>query len=150
MGGTITVESEVGRGSTFRFTARFGRSMKSASPGVVGWPPSLEGLRVLIADDNATNRQVLDQWLGSWRMRSESVGDAASALEALTRAAERGEPFSLVLLDCPVGRHLPGAVNLSRARPPGSRLIDSTAILLACGGKAGLLESSARDFSEPA
>jgi CheY-like chemotaxis protein len=99
MGGTITVESEVGRGSTFRFTVRFGRSTRSTPSGVVGARASLEGLRVLVVDDNATNRLVLDEWLGGWHMRSESVGDAASAMDALVRAAGRGEPFLLVLLD---------------------------------------------------
>jgi two-component system sensor histidine kinase/response regulator len=66
MDGQITVESEPGRGSTFRFTAEFG--LQPAPP---SGPPErplvdLHGLRVLVVDDNATNRQILEEWLRGW------------------------------------------------------------------------------------
>ena len=59
MGGKITVQSEVGRGSTFRFGARFGRSSRLAAARAQPPVVDLHGLRVLIVDDNATNRTIL-------------------------------------------------------------------------------------------
>ena len=60
---------------------------------------TLRGLRVLIVDDNATNRLILSEILASWQMRAVAVDGAAAALSALREAAGRGEPFQLVLTD---------------------------------------------------
>src|SRR5262245_41051757 len=98
MGGRITVESEPGRGSTFSFTARISRSSKPEWPGLSS-PGPLEGIEVLVVDDNETNRVLLLEWLSGWRMRPTSAADAASAFEALERAHESASPFALVLLD---------------------------------------------------
>jgi signal transduction histidine kinase/CheY-like chemotaxis protein len=99
MGGGIAVESEPGRGSAFTFTARFGRSSRPAPDAQRGSPERLEDLRVLIVDDNESNRRILAEWLTSWRMRAVAVDGAASAVDALARAEEGGAPYSLVLLD---------------------------------------------------
>jgi two-component system, sensor histidine kinase and response regulator len=99
MGGKISVESEPGRGSIFSITARFKRSSNRGAPVVPASHDILENLRVLIVDDNATNRHILEEWLHNWRMRPAAVGDGAAALNALRSAAEKGTPFSLVLLD---------------------------------------------------
>ena len=99
MGGEITVESEPGRGSTFAFTANFVRSSGLESGALSASPELLEGLRVLVIDDNETNRRVLVERLTEWRMHPLAVGNATSAVEALARADERGAPYSLVLLD---------------------------------------------------
>jgi signal transduction histidine kinase/PleD family two-component response regulator/HPt (histidine-containing phosphotransfer) domain-containing protein len=97
MGGELAVASEVGQGSTFTFTIPF-----PPAEGELGKVPiqmELRGLKVLAVDDTATNRRVLEAYLGSWGMRVTSCPDGAEALEALQRAAERGEPFDVAVLD---------------------------------------------------
>ncbi len=98
MDGQITVESAPHRGSTFRFTARFGvQSTTDAAPS----PPPVEirGLRVLIVDDNATNRLILQEWLRGWRAEPTAVADGLTALNSLWRGVALGRPYAVVLLD---------------------------------------------------
>jgi two-component system, sensor histidine kinase and response regulator len=99
MGGRIRLASELGKGSNFHFTARFGLAHGPVAGSGISRPESLQGLRVLVVDDNATNRQILQEMLTNWRMRPAVVDGAASALAVLERAAALGEPFPLVLLD---------------------------------------------------
>ena len=83
MGGTITVDSEPGRGSTFAFTARFGLQPQPAGAGRRRPPVLLRDLPVLIVDDNATNRHILEEWLRGWQMEPTAVGDGVAAMDAL-------------------------------------------------------------------
>jgi PAS domain S-box-containing protein len=99
MGGTINVESELGRGSSFAFTAHFGRQPHAPEPVAALPPPLLKNLPVLIVDDNATNRRILEEWLRGWQMKPVAVGDGVAAMDALWHSTACGRPYPLVLLD---------------------------------------------------
>jgi signal transduction histidine kinase/CheY-like chemotaxis protein len=99
MAGRIWVDSEVGQGSVFHFTAKFGISASSRRDASASDPEALNGLEVLIVDDNATNRRILRETLLNWRMKPTLSDSGASALDILRRRAQLGEKFDVVLLD---------------------------------------------------
>jgi PAS domain S-box-containing protein len=99
MGGRIWVESEVGRGSAFHFTAKFEIQNEPAAAAPKANRLDLEELPVLAADDNDTNLHILTEMLVNWRMKPTAVTGGRDALAVLKRAAVAGEPFPLVLLD---------------------------------------------------
>jgi PAS domain S-box-containing protein len=99
MGGRIDVDSEPGRGSRFRFNAVF---HKPSGEEAAIEPPDITrliGLRVLIVDDNATNRRIVEEMCRNWQMQPVSAPDAAAAIALLRDATRAGRPFQLVLTD---------------------------------------------------
>jgi two-component system sensor histidine kinase/response regulator len=135
MGGTITVDSAPGRGSTFAFTARFGQQSHPPEPVAAGSPVSLHDLPVLVVDDNATNRHILAEWLRAWQMNSTAVGDGMAAMDALWHRAANGRPYALVLLDA----RMPDADGLAVAGMIRERaeLAATRIILLTSGERPG-------------
>jgi CheY-like chemotaxis protein len=134
MGGRIGVDSEPGRGSRFHFSARFGTATERARI-ADRLPAQLRGLRVLVVDDNATNRRILEEVLTQWRMQPTAVASARAALAAMEAAQRAGRPYPLVLLDA----SMPGmdGFELAERVQKSPRLARASIMMLSSGARPG-------------
>jgi len=136
MGGQIWVESQIGQGSQFHFTIMVEAvETRINNATIVAQPEILHGVKVLVVDDNRTNRRILDGLLRHWKMRPTTVEDGEQALDKAVAARDDGEPFELILTDMHMPR-MDGFDLIEHIREmPG--LVASTIMMLTSGGQRG-------------
>ncbi len=134
MGGRIWVESEPGKGSTFHFTARF-KVISGHAKRASGRPVDLDGIRVLVVDDNSTSRLVLHETLNRWNMSTTLVESGERALAAMESALQTNAPFKLVIIDS--GMPLVDGFEVAHAIRQRPALVETTIMMLTAKGRRG-------------
>jgi two-component system sensor histidine kinase/response regulator len=135
MRGRIWVESKQGQGSRFHFTAVFSLPGVPARTVAPADPMILRNMRVLVVDDNATNRQILVGILNNWQANPTAVGTGAKAISTLREGQQLGISYPLILIDA----HMPGmdgfaVIEEIRKNPTWS---SATIMMLSSGGQMG-------------
>jgi signal transduction histidine kinase/DNA-binding response OmpR family regulator len=139
MGGAITVVSEPGRGSSFSFSALLANAGSASLPRqVFASPETMRDMRVLVVDDNATNRRILDRMLARWGMRPVTSEGSSQAMGELLTALQENDPFRLILTDM----HMPDAngfdmIEMIRAHHALNALAAPTIMMLTSAGHTG-------------
>jgi len=135
MRGRLWVESEPGQGSTFHFTAHFGLAQAPTKPHALRETVCLRDMPVLVVDDNATNRRILEAMLTHWLMQPTLADGGWAGLAAMEQAKDAERPFPLVLIDA----QMPDMDGFTLARrikeSPG--LAGATIMMLASAGQRG-------------
>ena len=138
MGGTLSVESEVGKGSCFHFSVRLPRQQHAPA-----WPdsalPALQALPVLVVDDNEVSGKIVAEFLSRWGMVPHLAGSAAAGWEELDRAAAAGAAYPLALIDS----QMPGADGFALVRQWKERSAPTGAMVMMLSS-ADQLEAAAR------
>jgi PAS domain S-box-containing protein len=138
MGGTIGAESVLNQGSTFWFTAALTKQPHSNT--VHTLREHLRGLRILLVDDNETNRTILQSQVKAWGMRNDSAENGTQALQLLQQAAASGRPYDVAILDM----HMPGmdGIALAEAIQADPALVKVRIIMLTSVGLYGDIEKA--------
>ncbi|HEY2684246.1 MAG TPA: response regulator [Steroidobacteraceae bacterium] len=134
MGGEVSVASQEGFGSTFSFTVRLGTAENQAQAAAVP-PAELRGQRVIVVDDNITNRKVLLGQLSLCGMDPAAASSAEEALDLMRKAVAAGRPFEVALIDF----QMPGidGANLGAAVQGDRELSATRLVLLTSSGQRG-------------
>jgi two-component system sensor histidine kinase/response regulator len=135
MGGRIWVESELGVGSRFHFTARLRSDVTQHTAQGPADAEILRGVKVLIVDDNRTNRRILNGMLGRWGMIPSDASDGEQALQVLFAALAESKPFDLVITDM----HMPKMDGFTFVEKINQtpELCTATIMMLTSGGQRG-------------
>jgi PAS domain S-box-containing protein len=135
MGGEIEVESQVGKGTKMAFSVDFDLPRRPYRGPADLEPFDVKGLRVLVVDDNATNRRILEEILTTWGMKPTGAGNARVALANMEQAKAFDLPYSLVLLDAV----MPGMDGFALAEEVKKRpgLVDAVIMMVTSAGQRG-------------
>ncbi len=134
MGGDMGVVSEEGKGSEFWFTARLGKQAERSKI-AARLTADFHNVKVLIVDDNATNREIMTTRLNAWGMRPAEATDAYAALRSLRQAQDEGEPFRIAIIDMQMPE-MDGEA-LGRAIKADPRLTELRMVMLTSLGSRG-------------
>ncbi len=139
MGGHIWVESAPGQGSAFHFTAQFGAAQGAEPEEEHGYPT---GLRVLVVDDNVTNRRILSEILLRWEMKPVVAASGVEAMTFIRRAFETKDPFALIITDI----HMPemDGFQLAEALNKSPYRAGAVVLMLTSGERPGDLDRARR------
>ncbi|WP_442511984.1 response regulator [Novipirellula sp. SH528] len=135
MGGHLTVSSEFGSGTTFSFIIALPIGAKVASEKKHSDPESIRGLRVLVVDDNATNRRILQETLQNWGIQPLAVSNARDAYAQVKSAIEKGSPYNLVISD--VNMPDTDGFQFVESLRDNIKLADTKVMLLTSGMRSG-------------
>ncbi len=137
LGGRIWVDSEVGRGSTFQFTAKFARSTEVGPPADTH---ALTGLKLLVAVDHSADTELLDQLLTGWKVAHVAALSSPAALEELREAIRLGQPFDLAIVELDLPWDSKSSLACRIRQEPG---LTSIPLLILAGGR-GAIETARR------